>query len=79
MFDEMIAAIREDTVRLVLTVPVRIQAPIRREQILKPDAPNAGAPQTPYRSEKRAEKKAAAAEKKANVKAKKSGENNGNN
>lgn len=57
MFDEMIAAIREETVRLVLTIPVKVQKPIQREQVMKPDAPNAGA-QTPYRSEKRAEKKA---------------------
>ena len=56
MFDEMIAAIREETVRLVLTMPVRMQAP-QREQVLRPDAPNAGGKQTPYRSEKRAEKK----------------------
>ena len=56
MFDEMIAAIREETVKLVLTIPVRIQAPPQREQIMKPDAPNAGA-NVPYRSEKRAAKK----------------------
>ncbi len=49
MFDEMIAAIREETVRMVLTVPVRVQRPIEREQVMKPDAPNAGA-QTPYRN-----------------------------
>ncbi len=59
MFDEMIAAIREDTVKLVLTMPVRVQATIQREQVMHPDAPNAGGPQTPYRSEKRAAKKAA--------------------
>ncbi len=57
MFDEMIAAIREETVKLVLTIPVRMQAPIQREQVMRPDAPNAGGPQAPYRSEKRAEKK----------------------
>ena len=47
MFDEMIAAIREETVRMVLTVPVRVQRPPQRELVMKPDAPNAGA-QTPY-------------------------------
>lgn len=57
MFDEMIAAIREDTVKLVLTMPVRMQAP-QREQVMRPDAPNAGGKQTPYRSAARAEKKA---------------------
>ena len=49
MFDEMIAAIREETVRMVLTVPVRIQRPIQREQVFQPDAPNAGS-QTPYKN-----------------------------
>ncbi|MBP0982756.1 MAG: preprotein translocase subunit SecA [Oscillospiraceae bacterium] len=49
MFDEMIAAIREETVRMVLTVPVRIQRPLQREQVMKPDAPNAGS-HTPYRN-----------------------------
>ena len=57
MFDEMIAAIREETVKLVLTMPVRMQAP-QREQVMRPDAPNAGGRQMPYRSDKRAEKKA---------------------
>ena len=49
MFDEMIAAIREETVRMVLTVPVRIQRPPQREQVMQPDAPNAGS-QTPYKN-----------------------------
>ena len=49
MFDEMIAAIREETVRMVLTIPVRIQKPIQREQVLQPDAPNAGA-KTPFKN-----------------------------
>lgn len=57
MFDEMIAAIREDTVKLVLTMPVRMQAP-QREQVMHPDAPNAGGKQTPYRNAARAQKKA---------------------
>lgn len=57
MFDEMIAAIREETVKLVLTIPVRVnRTPPEREQVMKPDAPNAGS-KTPYRSEKRAAKK----------------------
>ena len=53
MFDEMIAAIREDTVKLVLTMPVRVQAP-QREQVLRPDTPGKN---TPYRNLRRAEKK----------------------
>ncbi len=52
MFDEMIATIREETVRLVLTVPVRVERPIQREQVMHPDAPNAGA-KTPYRADKK--------------------------
>ncbi len=43
MFDEMIAAIREDTARLVLTVKVRTEAPPEREQVLKPHPENSGA------------------------------------
>lgn len=36
MFDEMVAAIREDTVRLVLTVQVKRDEDIKREQVAKP-------------------------------------------
>ncbi len=43
MFDEMIAAIREDTARLVLTVKVRTEAPLEREQVIKPLPENFGA------------------------------------
>ena len=42
MFDEMIASIREDTVRRLLTVKVRIEEPPKPEQVLKP-APTAPA------------------------------------
>lgn len=52
MFDEMIAAIREETVRLVLTIPVKVEHPIQREPVMQPDAPNAGS-NTPYRSGKK--------------------------
>ncbi len=39
MFDEMIAAIREDTARMMLTVKLRINAgPPKREQVAKPTA-----------------------------------------
>ncbi|MGN0678678.1 MAG: preprotein translocase subunit SecA, partial [Oscillospiraceae bacterium] len=57
MFDEMIAAIREETVRAALCVPIRANATIQREQVMKPDAPNAGN-NVPYRSAERAAKKA---------------------
>ncbi|MGN0650598.1 MAG: preprotein translocase subunit SecA [Oscillospiraceae bacterium] len=52
MFDEMIAAIREETVRLVLTVPVRVEKPIERERVMNPDAPNAGS-STPFKAGKK--------------------------
>ncbi|MGN0596726.1 MAG: preprotein translocase subunit SecA, partial [Ruminiclostridium sp.] len=48
MFDEMVAAIREDTVRMILTVRVKKEEPPQREQVMKPDAENAGA-RTPYK------------------------------
>ena len=53
MFDEMIAAIKEETVRMVLTIPVRLQRPPQREQVMQPDAPNAGGPQTPFKAAKK--------------------------
>ena len=49
MFDEMIASIREDTVRMVLAVKLQVQQqrpPMQREQVLKPDAENAGSKTT---------------------------------
>jgi len=42
MYDEMIASIREDTMRMVLTVRVRREAPPQREQVMRPEAENAG-------------------------------------
>lgn len=44
MFDAMVDSIREDTVRLLLTIQIapNQEAP-KREQVAKPDAPNAGA------------------------------------
>ena len=47
MFDAMVESIREDTVRMLLTVRVqKNDAPIQREQVAQPDAPNAGATRT---------------------------------
>ncbi len=43
MFDAMIETIREDTVRLLLTVKLQQNEAPQREQVAKPDAPNAGA------------------------------------
>jgi preprotein translocase subunit SecA len=42
MYDEMIASIREDTMRMVLTVRVQKERPPKRERVLRPDAENAG-------------------------------------
>ena len=42
MFDGMIAAIREDTARLMLTVQVRTQEEPKREQVAKPTSTSAG-------------------------------------
>ena len=50
MFDHMIAAIREDTARLMLTVQIRTQEEPKREQVAKPTATSgdgtAAAPRT---------------------------------
>jgi preprotein translocase subunit SecA len=43
MFDAMVDAIREDTVRMLLTVKLQKNAMPQREQVQQPDAPNAGA------------------------------------
>jgi preprotein translocase subunit SecA len=43
MFDAMVEAIREDTVRLLLTIKLAENKPPQREQVARPDAPNAGA------------------------------------
>lgn len=42
MFDAMVESIREDTIRMLLTVRIQKNVPIQREQVAKPDAPNAG-------------------------------------
>ncbi|MEG2204158.1 MAG: SEC-C metal-binding domain-containing protein, partial [Oscillospiraceae bacterium] len=39
MYDEMVAAIRADTVRILLTLQLRTEQPIQREQVAKPDMP----------------------------------------
>jgi preprotein translocase subunit SecA len=43
MFDAMVDSIREDTVRMLLTVRLQKNEAPQREQVSKPDAPNAGA------------------------------------
>ena len=42
MFDAMVESIREDTVRALLTVKLQKHEAPEREQVAKPDAPNAG-------------------------------------
>ena len=42
MFDAMVEALREDTVRMLLTVRIQKNSPPQREQVAKPDPPNAG-------------------------------------
>ncbi|MBE6842447.1 MAG: preprotein translocase subunit SecA [Ruminococcus sp.] len=42
MFDAMVESIREDTVRMILTVRINKNAVPQRVQVNKPDAPNAG-------------------------------------
>ncbi len=43
MFDAMVESIREDTIRMLLTVKLQKNAMPQREQVQKPDAPNADA------------------------------------
>lgn len=43
MFDAMVESIREDTIRMLLTVKLQKNTPPQREQVAKPYAPNAGA------------------------------------
>ena len=43
MFDEMVDSIREDTVRVLLTIKLPENQIPERQQVAKPDAPNAGA------------------------------------
>ncbi len=47
MFDEMIASIREDTVRMLLTVKVRVEAPPQPDQAPKPTPVMPAMPATP--------------------------------
>lgn len=42
MFDAMVDSIREDTIRMLLTVKLQQNQAPQREQVAKPDAPNAG-------------------------------------
>ncbi|MBR1591784.1 MAG: preprotein translocase subunit SecA [Ruminococcus sp.] len=56
MFDAMVDSIREDTVRALLTVKLQKNEAPQREQVAKPDAPNAGAGDGSFSEEIRTKK-----------------------
>ena len=62
MFDDMIDSIREDTVRLLLTIQLANNKAPEREQVAKPDAPNAGAGDGSFRAQAVSKKKVGANE-----------------
>ena len=45
MFDAMVESIREDTVRMLLTIQIQQNEAPQREQVAKPYEPNAGSPE----------------------------------
>ena len=57
MFDAMVDSIREDTVRMLLTVRIQKNQAPEREQVSKPDAPNAGAGDGSFGAQRRSAKK----------------------
>ncbi len=57
MFDAMVDSIREDTVRALLTVRLQNNQAPEREQVAKPDAPNAGAGDGSFSEPARSKKK----------------------
>ena len=57
MFDAMVDSIREDTVRILLTVRLQKNQAPEREQVSKPDAPNAGAGDGSFGAQRRSAKK----------------------
>ena len=56
MFDAMVDSIREDTVRALLTVKLQKNQAPEREQVAKPDAPNAGSGDGSFSEEIRSKK-----------------------
>lgn len=57
MFDAMVEAIREDTIRMLLTVKLRKNEAPEREQVAKPDAPNAGSGDGSFRESAKSARK----------------------
>ncbi|MCQ2470210.1 MAG: preprotein translocase subunit SecA [Ruminococcus sp.] len=56
MFDDMVESIREDTIRMLLTVKLQKNEVPEREQVVKPDAPNAGSGDGSFDETKRVKK-----------------------
>ena len=59
MFDAMVASIQEETVRMLLTVKLQQNKAPEREQVAKPDAPNAGAGDGSFGNQRRNPERAA--------------------
>ena len=64
MFDAMIASIQEETVRMLLTVRLQQNQAPEREQVAKPDAPNAGSGDGSFGNQRRNPERAAKKNKK---------------
>ncbi|MDE5737630.1 MAG: preprotein translocase subunit SecA [Oscillospiraceae bacterium] len=45
MFDAMVDSIREETIRMLMTIQVQQNQAPQRQQVLRPNAPNAGSPE----------------------------------
>ena len=59
MFDAMVASIQEETVRMLLTVKLQQNQAPEREQVAKPDAPNAGSGDGSFGNQRRNPERAA--------------------
>lgn len=59
MFDAMVSSIQEDTIRMLLTVKLQQNKAPEREQVSKPDAPNAGAGDGSFGNQRRNPQRAA--------------------
>ncbi|MGN0593454.1 MAG: preprotein translocase subunit SecA [Ruminococcus sp.] len=64
MFDAMVASIQEETVRMLLTVKLQQNQAPEREQVAKPDAPNAGSGDGSFGNQRRNPERAAKKNKK---------------
>lgn len=59
MFDAMVASIKEDTIRMLLTMQLQQNKAPEREQVSKPDAPNAGSGDGSFGNQRRNPERAA--------------------